>query len=101
MNLLSRTDFPVAAARQYIAMTRDALDPIMSLRLIMEAAASMAKVDPDTVRQTPFIRRRARWGRGPCRPLRFAQRLLSCVRRYRGAVERRCCASLPNLSKSN
>jgi hypothetical protein len=74
--MLSRTDFPGAAgvglppehwplvigvaAQQYIAMTRDALDPIVALQLIMEAAAAMAKVDPDVVRQTPLIRRRAR-----------------------------------------
>lgn len=49
-----------SVAQQYIAMTKDALDPAVSLRLIMEAAAPMAKVDPDTVRQTPFIRRRER-----------------------------------------
>lgn len=74
--ILSRTDFPGAAgvilppehwpsvigsvAQQYIALTKDVLDPRLSMRLIMEAAAPMSKVNPDTVRQTPFIRRRAR-----------------------------------------
>lgn len=38
-------------ARQYIEMTRDVLDPRLSLRLIMEAAIPMSKVDPKTVPQ--------------------------------------------------
>ncbi len=38
-------------ARQYIEMTKDVLDPRLSLRLIMEAAIPMSKVDPRTVPQ--------------------------------------------------
>jgi hypothetical protein len=74
--ILSRSDFPGAAgvslppehwpavigtvAQQYIAMTKDVLDPRVSLRLIMEAAAPMSKIDPDTVRQAPTLPRRLR-----------------------------------------
>ena len=38
-------------ARQYVGMTKDVLDPRLSLRLIMEAAIPMSKVDPKTVPQ--------------------------------------------------
>lgn len=74
--ILGRTDFPGAAgaclppeqwpaligsvAQDYIALTKDVLDPRLSLSLIMEAAAPMSKINPDVVRQTPFIRRRAK-----------------------------------------
>jgi hypothetical protein len=36
-------------ARQFILMSRDVLDPGMSLRLLMESAIAMSKVDPETV----------------------------------------------------
>lgn len=38
-------------ARQYLEMTKDVLDPRLSLRLIMAAAIPMSKVDPKTVPQ--------------------------------------------------
>lgn len=38
-------------ARQYLDMTKDVMDPRLSVRLIMEAAIPMSKVDPKTVQQ--------------------------------------------------
>ncbi|MCB1500424.1 MAG: hypothetical protein KDK07_11660 [Bauldia sp.] len=39
-------------ARQYILMAREALDPAMSLSLVMESAITMSKVDPDSIPTT-------------------------------------------------
>lgn len=47
-------EFAVAslAAQQLLIQTRDTLDPRIGLRLIMESAIAMSKVDPATVPQT-------------------------------------------------
>ncbi len=67
--ILSRTDGPGPAkgesvapehwplvialvARQYLLMGKDTLDPRISLKLMMESAIAMSKVDPKTVPQT-------------------------------------------------
>ncbi len=39
-------------ARQFILMSKDALDPRLGLALLMESAITMSKVDPKTVPQT-------------------------------------------------
>jgi hypothetical protein len=40
-------------ARQFILMSRGALDPGLSLRLVMESAIAMSKIDPETIPKTP------------------------------------------------
>jgi len=71
--ILSRTDGPGPAkgnsvapeywpivvalvARQFLTMTKDTLDPRLSLALIMESAIAMSKVDPKTIPQTLPVR---------------------------------------------
>jgi hypothetical protein len=39
-------------ARQFVLMTKDALDPRIGVALLMESAITMSKVDPKTVPQT-------------------------------------------------
>lgn len=41
-------------ARQYILMAKDALHPGLSLRLVMESAIMMSKIDPDTIPKEPL-----------------------------------------------
>lgn len=42
-------------ARQCILMSKDALDPALSLRLVMESAIAMSKIDPETVKASATV----------------------------------------------
>jgi hypothetical protein len=44
-------------ARQFILMSKGALDPGLSLRLVMESAIAMSKIDPETVPKAAAIER--------------------------------------------